>query len=76
MIAEPLESGLAEDIENEKVSITWNKYVIVDLYLSSMKTFTFVLSFAFLSEILKMFNPKRNFKNKILCNLKIYILFN
>ncbi|XP_046847131.1 116 kDa U5 small nuclear ribonucleoprotein component-like [Xenia sp. Carnegie-2017] len=25
MIAEPLESGLAEDIENEKVSITWNK---------------------------------------------------
>ena len=45
MIAEPLESGLAEDIENEKVSITWNKYVIVDLYLSSMKTF--VLSFAF-----------------------------
>ena len=51
MIAEPLESGLAEDIENEKVSITWNKYVIVDLYLSSMKTFTFVLSFAFLSEI-------------------------
>jgi hypothetical protein len=27
MIAEPLENGLAEDIENEKVSITWNKYV-------------------------------------------------
>ena len=28
MIAEPLESGLAEDIENEKVSITWNKLVL------------------------------------------------
>ncbi len=27
MIAEPLENGLAEDIENGKVSITWNKYV-------------------------------------------------
>lgn len=27
MIAEPLENGLAEDIENEKVSIAWNKYV-------------------------------------------------
>ena len=25
MIAEPLEKGLAEDIENEKVLITWNK---------------------------------------------------
>ena len=27
MIAEPLEKGLAEDIENEKVLITWNKWV-------------------------------------------------
>jgi len=25
MIAEPLEKGLAEDIENEVVSINWNK---------------------------------------------------
>ena len=25
MIAEPLEKGLAEDIENETVSINWNK---------------------------------------------------
>lgn len=29
MIAEPLEKGLAEDIENEKVLITWNKWVDV-----------------------------------------------
>lgn len=27
MIAEPLEKGLAEDIENEVVQISWNKYV-------------------------------------------------
>jgi len=27
MIAEPLEKGLAEDIENQVVDITWNKYV-------------------------------------------------
>lgn len=26
MIAEPLEKGLAEDIENEVVQITWNRY--------------------------------------------------
>jgi 116 kDa U5 small nuclear ribonucleoprotein component len=26
MIAEPLEKGLAEDIENEVVQISWNKY--------------------------------------------------
>jgi len=25
MIAEPLEKGLAEDIENEVVQISWNK---------------------------------------------------
>lgn len=25
MIAEPLEKGLAEDIENETVKITWNR---------------------------------------------------
>ena len=28
MIAEPLEKGLAEDIENEVVQITWNRYDI------------------------------------------------
>lgn len=42
MIAEPLENGLAEDIENEKVSITWNKYVekchSVFTYLSILNT--------------------------------------
>lgn len=27
MIAEPLEKGLAEDIENEVVQITWNRYL-------------------------------------------------
>lgn len=27
MIAEPLEKGLAEDIENGVVQINWNKYV-------------------------------------------------
>lgn len=26
MIAEPLEKGLAEDIENEVVKIGWNRY--------------------------------------------------
>lgn len=26
MIAEPLEKGLAEDIENEVVQISWNRY--------------------------------------------------
>lgn len=30
MIAEPLEKGLAEDIENEVVQITWNRYGVVD----------------------------------------------
>lgn len=30
MIAEPLEKGLAEDIENEVVQITWNRYAGVD----------------------------------------------
>jgi len=28
MIAEPLEKGLAEDIENEVVQISWNKWVL------------------------------------------------
>lgn len=28
MIAEPLEKGLAEDIENEVVQITWNRYEV------------------------------------------------
>lgn len=27
MISEPLEKGLAEDIENEVVQISWSKYV-------------------------------------------------
>lgn len=30
MIAEPLEKGLAEDIENEVVQITWNRYDVTD----------------------------------------------
>lgn len=30
MIAEPLEKGLAEDIENEVVQITWNRYAAKD----------------------------------------------
>ncbi|MEQ2190769.1 hypothetical protein XENOCAPTIV_009439 [Xenoophorus captivus] len=30
MIAEPLEKGLAEDIENEVVQITWNRYAAED----------------------------------------------
>lgn len=30
MIAEPLEKGLAEDIENEVVQITWNRYDVID----------------------------------------------
>lgn len=30
MIAEPLEKGLAEDIENEVVQITWNRYDAAD----------------------------------------------
>ena len=29
MIAEPLEKGLAEDIENGVVQINWNKYEII-----------------------------------------------
>lgn len=28
MIAEPLEKGLAEDIESEVVQIGWNRYVL------------------------------------------------
>ncbi len=31
MIAEPLEKGLAEDIENEVVQITWNRYDVEDI---------------------------------------------
>lgn len=31
MIAEPLEKGLAEDIENEVVQITWNRYDGADI---------------------------------------------
>lgn len=36
MIAEPLEKGLAEDIENEVVQITWNRYDVRqrDLFIS------------------------------------------
>lgn len=30
MIAEPLEKGLAEDIENEVVQITWNRYDVTE----------------------------------------------
>ncbi len=33
MIAEPLEKGLAEDIENEVVQITWNRYDVEDITL-------------------------------------------
>lgn len=32
MIAEPLEKGLAEDIENEVVQITWNRYDVQPLH--------------------------------------------
>uniref|UniRef100_A0A0K2U2M1 116 kDa U5 small nuclear ribonucleoprotein component n=1 Tax=Lepeophtheirus salmonis TaxID=72036 RepID=A0A0K2U2M1_LEPSM len=32
MIAEPLEKGLAEDIENERVSITWNKKTLGEFF--------------------------------------------
>lgn len=32
MIAEPLEKGLAEDIENEVVQISWNKKRIGDFF--------------------------------------------
>jgi U5 small nuclear ribonucleoprotein component len=34
MIAEPLEKGLAEDIENEVVQISWNKWVLY--YITSI----------------------------------------
>ena len=32
MIAEPLEKGLAEDIESESVSITWTKKKLGDFF--------------------------------------------
>ena len=32
MVAEPLEKGLAEDIENEQVQISWNKKKIGDFF--------------------------------------------
>ena len=35
MIAEPLEKGLAEDIENEVVKIGWNRQAFVATYTSS-----------------------------------------
>lgn len=38
MIAEPLEKGLAEDIENEKVLITWNKWVDILWSTPDIKT--------------------------------------
>lgn len=34
MIAEPLEKGLAEDIENEVVQITWNRYDVDDITIA------------------------------------------
>jgi U5 small nuclear ribonucleoprotein component len=40
MIAEPLEKGLAEDIESEVVKINWNKY--------SSGTFFIVIKYIFL----------------------------
>lgn len=42
MIAEPLEKGLAEDIENEVVQITWNRYDALakrDLCLTCLSCF-------------------------------------
>ena len=45
MIAEPLEKGLAEDIENEKVLITWNKWV--QLNRGHAVTWTAKASFVF-----------------------------
>lgn len=40
MIAEPLEKGLAEDIENEVVQITWNRYDAesISITLQSIKS--------------------------------------
>ena len=34
MIAEPLEKGLAEDIENEVVQITWNRYDVENITIT------------------------------------------
>lgn len=36
MIAEPLEKGLAEDIENEVVQITWNRFDGTDLHTRAL----------------------------------------
>lgn len=36
MIAEPLEKGLAEDIENEVVQITWNRYDVMDRHTGAL----------------------------------------
>lgn len=36
MIAEPLEKGLAEDIENEVVQITWNRYDVKDRHTQGL----------------------------------------
>lgn len=38
MIAEPLEKGLAEDIENEVVQITWNRYNEEDCTITLTQT--------------------------------------
>lgn len=38
MIAEPLEKGLAEDIENEVVQITWNRYGVVDQHAPGLSS--------------------------------------
>lgn len=38
MIAEPLEKGLAEDIENEVVQISWNKYECSKVVLVTVLT--------------------------------------
>lgn len=37
MIAEPLEKGLAEDIENEVVKITWNRFSLWNFHLPLKK---------------------------------------
>lgn len=53
MIAEPLEKGLAEDIENEVVQISWTKlvFLLFPLSPSLLHTFTSVTMATYLSVI-------------------------
>lgn len=65
MIAEPLEKGLAEDIENEVVQITWNRYG-THLH-TTYSYYSYIPAVSFYLSTCQCLNPNRHLPSQITC---------